>query len=159
MAFFAKLLFNKLDELTFPAAANYVKMISFAAALDAARKKKIPISISELIEWSNDWLGPDFVVREKKKSVILYDQKHNRQWLDRPVQNFYTTLLKQSYLSMILRKMKRAEVAKIESMAKAYSREIEHFVNEHQGANGFDDGGQRLDSASILWNLWLGTES
>jgi hypothetical protein len=158
MAFFVKLLFNKMDTLTFPTAANYVKMIAFAAALDAARKKKIPMKISEFVLWSNEWLGPDFIAVEKKRSVILFDQKHSRQWLDRPVQNFYTTLLKQSYLSIILRKLKRDELATIERMAKGFSREIELYLKANSdGVKLISEDSEvpRFDSAGILWDLWL----
>ncbi len=160
MAFFAKLLFTKMDLLTFPVAANYVKMIAFAASIDAARKNKIPVTTSELIEWANDWLGPDFIAVEKKHSVILFDQKHGRQWVDQPVQTFYETLLKHSYLSVVLRKLKRNEVKTIEIMARAFSREIESFLKQHPEGTALVTEtavAPRFDSATILWNLWLET--
>jgi len=158
MVFFAKLLFNKMDALTFPVAANYVKIIAFGAALDAARKDKLPVDTSELIEWVNEWLGPDFIAVEKTKSVVLYDQKHGRQWIDQPVQTFYETLMKHSYLSLILRKLKRNEVKTVERMAKAFSREIEGFLNAHAVAGQVTSESEesvRFDSATFLWNLWL----
>ena len=160
MAFFAKLLFTKMDLLTFPTAANYVKMIAFAASVDAARKNKLPVQTSELIEWANEWLGPDFIALEKKHSIILFDQKHGRQWVDQPVQTFYETLLKHSYLSVILRKLKRNEVKTIEKMARAFGREIEEFLKMRSAGEKLPlgaDNSPRFDSATILWNLWLGT--
>ena len=158
MAFFAKLLFRKMDALTFQVAANYVKMIAFGAALDASRKKKLPVESGELVQWSNEWLGPDFIVIQKKKTVTLFDQKHNRQWLDQPVQTFYDTLLRNSYLSIVLRKLKRGEVATIEKMAKAFSREIEAYLIDNPDGEKLasaDSDLPRFDSTSILWNLWL----
>ena len=158
MAFFVKLLFGKTDALTFPVAANYAKMIAFAASLDAARKGKLPMQTSELIQWANEWLGPDFIVVEKSKSVVLYDQKHNRQWLDQPVQTFYEILLRDSYLSVILRKLKRKEVAIIEQMARSFSREIEKYLktlpDSAQGISEFDDQ-PHFDSTTVLWNFWI----
>lgn len=157
MTYLVKLLFTKMDALTFPAAANYVKVISFAASLDAARKSKLPVQISELIQWTNEWLGPDFIAVERPKSVALYDQKHQRQWLDQPVQTFYEILLKNSYLSVILRKMKKKEVAIIEKMARSFSKEIENYLNFQPPAelSSAGDGREYFDTTAILWNLWI----
>ena len=158
MAFLAKLLFGKMDALTFPDAANYVKMIAFAASLDAARKGKLPVQISELVQWSNEWLGPDFSVVEKSKSIVLYDKKHNRQWLDQPVQTFYEILLKNSYLSVILRRLKRKQVELIEKMARSFSREIEKYLKMlSDSTRGMSESGEQphFDSTTILWNLWV----
>jgi hypothetical protein len=158
MAFYAKLLFSKMDALTFPVAANYAKVIAFAAALDAARKDKLPINTNALIQWANDWLGPDFTAMGKKQSVILFDQKHGRQWIDQPVQTFYETLMKHSYLSVILRKLKRDEMKTVEKMAKAFSREIEGYLSEYSNAGEVTSESKdsvRFDSAAILWKLWL----
>ncbi|MCD4671062.1 MAG: hypothetical protein K8R77_00230 [Anaerolineaceae bacterium] len=158
MAFFTKLLFNKTDPLSFPVAATYVKIIAFGAALDASRRNKLSIPSSELIQWANEWLGPDFSVVEKSKSVVLYDQKHQRQWLDQPIQTFYEMLMKQSYLSILLRKLKKNELATVEGMAKAFSREIESYLIEHPDLEKLVSETEdviRFDSVGTLWTLWL----
>lgn len=153
MAYFLKMLFKNHGPINFPIAASYAKLIAFGASIDAARKKKIQIGLGELIYWSNDWLGPDFEAKEEKRSVVLYDLRNEQQWINQPVQTFYDALMKQSYLSVYLRKLKKNELAIVEKMAKGFSREIEAFINEQ----GINDGGKSsdFDSAGILWNLWL----
>lgn len=156
MAFFVKLLFQKRKALSFPEAAVYAKIIALGATLEASRRGKLSTPVNIILPWANEWLAPDFNLLEKKKTIVLYDLKRHLQWLDQPVQMFYDTLLNQSYLRLILQKMKRNDLKALQFMAKGFAREIENYLDNHAGnLTDSQEDQAYFDSNNILWKLWL----